>query len=312
MAGQKKSSKPAVSVGSRILWRPKVWGALAVLVAIGLGGQIAWQHFGPEIARRPQFLITADGIHISPPPPWVHSDIRAEVLRDSGLIGNLSVLEDGPALQQRARDAFAFHPWVKSVKRIVIGLPASLEVELEYRRPVAAVEATDGDAVTFLPVDASGVRLPEGDFNDVERRYLPRISGVTGRPVAGKTWGDPRVVDAAMLAAGLSDIWNELRLVEIVPSPQMQVRGESRYFTFDIVTSGGTRVVWGAARGQERDAAESPFDIKRKRLLDYASQQGHLDSVDGPAEVDVRIDLKVTARTARRPAESSEQATETK
>jgi hypothetical protein len=95
-------------------------------------------------------------------------------------------------------------------------------------------------------------------------------------------------------------VWHRLRLVEIVPSPEPQARGDVRFYTFEIVTSGGTRVVWGAAPGVEALAGESPFADKRRRLLDFALGGGRLDDIDGPATVDVRGELVITPRAARR------------
>ena len=196
------------------------------------------------------------------------------------------------------------------MKRIRVDLPASIEVELEYRRPLAVIEAATDDGPAYLPIDAAGVRLPDADFSPVERRLLPRISGITGRPAVGALWNDPRVIDGVRLVGSLADVWNELRLVEVVPSSHPQVRGEIRFYTFEITTSGGTRIVWGAAPGSERDAAESPLVVKRQRLLDYAAEHGKLDSIDSPAMVDVRNDLIVVPRTARRPL-ADEDATAT-
>ena len=103
------------------------------------------------------------------------------------------------------------------------------------------------------------------------------------------------------MAAQRGDGWGQLRLVEIIPSSHAQVRGDAQFYTFDIITSGGTRIVWGAAPGREQEAAESSFDIKRERLLKYATDKGQLDSIDGPASIDVRSDLVVSPRTARKP-----------
>jgi hypothetical protein len=287
--------------GVRILWRPKLWAALALLAAMGYAGHLAWQRFAPTIAEHPQYQITVEQIHITPPPEWVRSDVRGEVFRDAGLAGTLSVLNDREQLYRRVREAFGFHPWVASVRSIKSNLPAGLEVELDYRRPVAAVESSDGTSVAILPIDAAGVRLPDADFSEFERRLLPRISGTTVRPQIGERWNDARVTNAAELAARLVDVWNQLRLVEIIPSSHVQVRGDAQFYTFDIITSGGTRIVWGSAPGREEEAAESPFDVKRERLLKYAADQGKLDSIDGPASIDVRSELVVSPRTARRP-----------
>jgi hypothetical protein len=210
------------------------------------------------------------------------------------------VLDDWDTLSRRIKDAFEFHPWVASVERITKRLPAALDIELKYRRPVAAVESGDSSGVSFLPVDEHAVRLPEGDLSDAERLRLPRITGVTGRPLVGDTWNDPRVAGGAKLAAALSDVWQKLRLVEIISALGSTSDNDSQTYTYNIITSGGTRVVWGAAPGQENVTGESAFDMKRKRLMDYASQYGQLESINGPEEIDVRSDLIVKPRTARK------------
>jgi hypothetical protein len=192
-------------------------------------------------------------------------------------------------------------------------LPSSLEVEIKYRRPIAAVESSDPTGVMYLPIDDRAVRLPEGDLTETERLYLPRISGITGRPRVGDVWDDPRVIGGAKLAAQLSDVWQQLRLVEILANAQSSTRDDKPFYSFEIVTTGGTRIIWGATPGQEASSGDSPFVQKRQRLLDYATQHGKLESIDGPAVLDVRSDVVVTPKTARhKPAAATEEATQTK
>jgi len=280
-----------------------VWTGLAFLVGLGAGAHLLWQRGAPTVARHPQYQITAEVIRITPPPAWIRSDLKAQVLRDAGLT-TLSVLDDWDTLSRRIKDAFEFHPWVASVERITKRLPAALDIELKYRRPVAAVESGDSSGVSFLPVDEFAVRLPEGDLTDAERRYLPRITGVTGRPLVGDTWNDPQVIGGAKLAAALGDVWQKLRLVEIMSAINAATDNDSQTYSFNIITSGGTRVVWGAAPGQEIASGESAFDLKRKRLMDYAAQYGQLESINGPEEIDVRSDIVVKPRTARKKSAS--------
>ena len=280
--------------------RPRVWASLAALAVCGVVGHFFWRHYAPVVARHPQYQLTAENIHITPLPAWIRTDVKAEVLRDAGLAGNLSLLDDWDTLCRRISDAFRFHPWVASVGRIRQRLPAALEIDLEYRRPIAAVESTDSSGVAFLPIDVHAVRLPEADMSEIELRYLPRITGITGRPLLGDVWRDERVMGGAKLAAELADVWQPLRLVEIMPSIQLQSRGEEKFYTFEIIASGGTRIVWGTAPGQEVIAGESPCAVKRQRLLEFATKNGQLDSIDGPELVDVRSELVVTPRTARK------------
>jgi hypothetical protein len=293
--------------------RPRVWACLALIAGLGVGAQFLWLRTAPIVARDPQYLLSAERIRITTSPAWIRSDIKTQVLRDSGLIGNVSVLDDWDTLSRRVKDAFALHPWVASVERITRRLPSSLDVELKYRRPIAAVESGDATGVMFLPVDEHGIRLPEGDLTETERRYLPRVSGVQGRPLVGDVWNDPRVLGGVKLAAQLSDVWQKLRLVEILANVPSASRDEKPLYTFELVTTGGTRIIWGATPGQEASTGESPFEQKRKRLLDYASQHGKLETLDGPAVLDVRGDLIVTPRTARKKSDvKKESATQTK
>jgi hypothetical protein len=314
VGGERKSSKaePVSPAAPWSLGRPNIWTGLLCVLALCISGHVAWQWFAADIARHPQYQITSDHIRISPLPPWIHADIRAEALRDGGLVGTLSVLDDGEKLQQRVRDAFGFHPWVAAVRSIKLSLPATLDVDLEYRRPVAAVQIGAAQVATCSPIDAAAFRLPDADFSEVERRFLPRIVGVTGQPLVGKPWTDERVLEGARLAAGLGDVWSQLRLVEITPSADAHVRGDVRFHTFELTTSGGTRIRWGAAPGREPEAGESTFAVKRQRLVDYATQHGKLDSIEGPELVDVRNDLVVVPRTARRGPADEAKATETK
>jgi hypothetical protein len=312
LGAEKKSSKASAAEAEHgaLLGKPNFWTAVLFVLALAIGANLAWRQFGPAIARQPQYQISADHIRITPLPPWIHSDVRAEALRDGGLAGALSVLDDREELEQRVRNAFGSHPWVAAVNRIALSLPAAIEVELDYRRPVAAVEVAADKSTTYSPIDIAGVRLPNADFSETDRRYLPRIVGASDQPLVGKVWTDERVLEGAQLAAGLGDAWSKLRLVEMIPSAESQKRGELRFHTFELTTSGGTRIRWGAAPGHEADAGESPFEVKRQRLLDYAANNGKLDSIEGPELVDVRSDLVVVPRTAKR--QPSEDSTTTK
>jgi hypothetical protein len=282
-----------------------VWFGLGLLLIVGIGGHYMWRHQASSIAGLPQYQITAEAVRMTPLPPWIRSDVKTEVLRDAGLLGNLSLLDDWDTLVRRLRQAFEFHPWIAEVKQIKRRLPNSLEIEVEYRRPIAVVESSGPSGVALLPIDDAAIRLPEADLTDVERHYLPRIANVTGRPLVGETWDDPRVLGGARLASALIDVWQPLRLVEILPSAHQTVYAESRFYTYEIVTSGRTRIVWGAAPGEEQLAGESPTTEKRKRLLDYAATTGKLDSIDGPASVDIRRSLIVVPRVAKRKADAT-------
>ena len=190
-------SSSAASPPSRIL-----------LAAASLGGSAAscWPSASaatslgsttrPTIARHPQYQITAENIHITPPPPWIRSDIKAEVLRDAGLVGNaLGARRLGQRLPQRVRDAFEFHPWVASVERITKRLPSVAR----HRARLSPADrggriGRSRTASRFLPIDEHA-SPPAG------RRFHATSSAATcrGSPAspAGRSWAmrwdDPRV-----------------------------------------------------------------------------------------------------------------------
>lgn len=308
-----KSDSPPLPESPPRRFRPRAWISIVMLAAFGVGAHFLWQHFEPAVARDAHYLLTAKDIQITPLPAWIRTDIKTDALRNAGLLGTVSALDDWELLSHRLKEAFEFHPWVAAVKRISRQTPTSLAIDLEYRRPIAAVESSDPNGVMFLPIDPNAVRLPEGDLSEAERRYLPRISGITGRPLVGDRWDDPRVVGGAKLAAQLADVWQKLRLVEIVATLQSAAHDEKQVYRYELVTTGGTRIVWGMMPGDESAGGESPFPQKRQRLLDYAAQHGKLESIDGPAVLDVRSELVVTPRTARHKKEATaDDATQTK
>lgn len=292
-----KDKSAATDSTARIVWlRPRVLLILAVLAALGYFGHQAWQQNVPAVRRDPHYAITPERIHVSPQPDWIHTDVRNEVCREGRLAGNLSLLDDGESLQ-RIKDAFERHPWVASVERITKRLPAGVDVQIEYRRPVAAIETVGQHRAELLAVDQTGMRLPEKDMSEAERRYLPRITRVQERPQVGERWTDPRVEPAVRLAVGLAGVWRSLRLFEI--EPQSASVDGSLPIAFSILTSGGTRIVWGSAPGDE-PPGESAFATKLKLLQSYAAENGNLGTIYGPEQLDVRSDLRIQPRAARK------------
>ncbi len=303
MASRKKKRKKQPPLGAwartkQLLWlRARVLVALFVVVLLGWGLRAVWQHVAPSIIQRDRYLLAAEKITISTLPEWITADLRMEVVRNSGLDRQLSVLDD--AFASVVQDAFVLHPWVESVNKITKSYPPAVHVELTFRHPVAVVELASPQGVQLIPVDPHGVQLPAKDVPDIRKRYLPRIGGIVGRPPVGQQWADLRVVGAAELAEKLASTWESLHLVDILPSALPEIRDGHRYFVFNLITRGGTQIVWGAAPSNAPPDEDS-FEAKLRRLRDCANQHGPLDSVRGPAVVDVRHEVAITPRTVKK------------
>ncbi len=221
------------------------------------------------------------------------------MVRDAGLEGRLSILEDG--LVHALENSFRLHPWVESVDRITKSSPPAVHLDLTYRRPVAVVEIASREGALLLPADKNGIHLPANDVPAIRRNSLPRISGIVGQPPTGQRWDDPRVAGAADLANRLSAVWQTYHLANILPSARPEIHSEHRYYVFNLITRGGTRIVWGAI-APAGSSGEADFQTKLERLKQCAERFGPLDTVRGPAVVDIRRGLIVEPRTAKKPA----------
>ena len=113
----------------------------------------------PNLAERPEYRIALSQIQLSPLPTLpVPANLLEQVAQQAGLPDELSLLDE--TLTVDLASAFRRHPWVAKVVRVRKSFPASITVELEYRRPVLMAQVPDGQ----IPLDADGIILPTADF----------------------------------------------------------------------------------------------------------------------------------------------------
>ena len=310
MAAKKAKSKRGSAVINPRLKGLFAWiagpGRTAVLIlaiVAALAGSVffLWGKYGDRVLASDEYWVTPARVDITPPPPWVRSDIRAQVFRDASLDGRLSIMD--PDLVERIANAFSLHPWVAEVLRTRKRHPGRVEVELVYRRPVCMVR-TGGQ---LLPVDAEGILLPAGDFSPVEALRYPRLEEIRTVPLgtAGTRWGDARVFGGAQIAAAFGPAWGDLSLDRIVPSKATAV-GYADEPTFELYTRGGTRILWGRAPGMDLPG-EVPAPEKVARLKRYKQEHGTLEGINGPQKLDVRSlrSMQGAPRTAGKPKEQA-------
>jgi hypothetical protein len=252
-----------------------------LIAGLALGAAAAFRYVYPHFAASGLYTVTQEKVIVTPKPPWIRADIRAEVFRDPSLEGPLSSLDD--KLAERIGRAFSLHPWVASAKARKRPT-AEVEVEVVYRRPVCMVEQPGGP----LPVDIEGVLLPSDDFSPLDKKSYPCLSGVDTAPLApaGQRWGDGRVVGGAEIAAALAEVWQPWKLERIVPSPRAPAARVEP--TYQLVTRGGTRILWGLAP-DSKAAGEISAAEKVARLRQYLADYGTFEGRDGPQELDVRM-----------------------
>ena len=269
---------------ARILARPQYRGPLlagGVLLCAIVGFAVAWNRWGEPATKGPDYVVTPDRISLTPQPAWIHANVKAEVVRAGGL-SRLDLRE--PKLVEQVAEAFALHAWVAKVVRVEKRFPAHVAVEVEYRRPVAAVEITLGGRRQLLFVDADSILLPSADFAQNQAGDYLRIAGVSGGPagVYGAPWGDERVAGAARIAAAIGPRFKDAGLYRILPAEQ-----SGGHITYELRTAGDTRVIWGAPPGREGAQEPSP-EQKFAVLMTLIADKGPLDRPGGERLIDLR------------------------
>ena len=256
-----------------------------VLVAFGGGWYLVWRRVGPGVLSSEDYRLTADAVEITPVPEWIHKqdrDICREVFRDASLDGGRLPIND-PGLAEKIRSAFALNPWVAKVHSVRKYHPARVKVDLVYRRPVCVVEI----GTERLPVDRDGVLLPREDLTSTEAARYPRLVRIDGltNTLVGQRWNDPRVAGAAEIADAFGSAWEKLALEMIVPlSAAATDRGPD--CSYELVTRGGTRILWGRAPSSAFPGESSPAE-KVGRLQQYFREHGTLEGPSGPQPLDL-------------------------
>jgi len=285
----KSSSKAAAAPAAPSFWtQPGTW--LCLLCGIAAITAAVWLPFSlPDLTEREEYQFSLLETHLPPLSPWVPQTILEQVIKNGELPERVSLLE--PGLSERVAQAWERHPWVKSVKSVHITRQRTLEVDVEFRTPIAFVEVPGG----LYPIDTEGVLLPPGDFELSDISRLPRIQGVKTLP-KGKTgtfWQDPVVSSAATLAAllapdlNLETYWNRFGFKAVVAPDVDPATASPEQLVFEIETNGGSRVLWGKIPGVDR--LEPTSNVKLARLQDYVTRFGGLDGSNGPQKIDIRL-----------------------
>lgn len=298
-AGPNPSDVPAVPPRVPMrdrLFRPQTLVVLAFLLSLPVLGPWLWRQL-PDLHSQPEYQLAFDQIQLEPQLP---ADLPAgflhQVREGAQLEPFLSVLD--PELPRILAEAFAQHPWVAQVVSVRNLYPATVSVELVYRRPVAMIQVNSG----YYAVDARGVLLPPGDFQaSALQRYVP-VRGVRSRPrgAAGTEWGDPVVTGAASLAEFLGPRWQTLELAAIEVAPETAVPRDGDEPRFDLVTRGGSRILWGRAPGSQHPG-ELAASQKLGRLEKYLAEFGSFERPRGPYEIDIRHWQEISRRSLENP-----------
>jgi hypothetical protein len=85
-----------------------------------------------------------------------------------------------------------------------------------------------------------------------------------------------------------------------VPAEKPEFFAERKFYLYDIVTTGGTLIHWGAAPHRGPPGESTPEE-KRGRLRKFVAEHGPLNTIQSPSILKVRSDLEATPRVAEGP-----------
>ncbi len=290
--------------------RRGVLTAMALLAALGLGFKALWNTVGPSIAHSDRYLITPASTTITPPPAWVRHPVVERAFQRGGIEQALSVLDPPESFEQPLAEAFASDPWVRSVQAIQKSPPNRVDLQVEYRTPLAAVVL----GKDLMPIDVEGAVLPRGDLSRDQVSWMPRIEFneyQTRPPVVGQVWAEPRVAGAAAIVAGFGPLWDELDLFSVGVEALPDVRAGRRFWSYKLYSTGKTTIMWGASP-LNSPPDESEFATKVDRLKRLVTRYGRLDSEQtSPLLIDLRDGVaefrQVKLRTEKRLAAKPDQ-----
>ncbi len=281
MAAKKRKESEPIAAGETLASGAAGFvGATVILAGLIVVAFFAWKHWARPALNPTLYQLTPDNVQIPPAPPWIRSDIKAEVFRD-GSLAEASALETD--LTPRIAQAFEMHPWVAEVTRVSKQAPAHVVVDLTYRQPVAWVEVPEGmfgqPEQGALPIDGKSVLLPQADFTKDDLGLFIRID-VENLSMSGPTgtvWGDPRVAGAAAIASVIGEHWRELGLYEIKALADYSQSNTPARTRYELCTPNSKRLNWGSAPGQE-PPGEPPAATKLRLLREYVERRGPLDA----------------------------------
>ena len=287
--------------------RAAVFVQAAVAAAVIFALYLTWEQRREKTLGESQYRAGKQHIVIQDPPPWISPRFIDEVLKDApDLAGEINITDRGQV--ERFYRALTHHPWVKRVKSLKISYPANIVASIEFREPIALVEASDHYEGEYensvFPIDCEGTLLPD-DYLTASMALDPSsvydyiwIAGIQSTPMGGtgEPWNDPAVEDAAMLADFLSDKFVRLGIQKISLPPNQQLNELEADARFELITTHNRKIPWGVfpaspvisarkqADGQQRsETLKSELFAREQRkvdwLVDLIQRYGSLDDV---------------------------------
>jgi len=191
-------------------------------------------------------------------PPWISKTDLAQLKAEgTAAVKNHSVFEAG--LSRKLALACERNSWVERVREVKLRYPAQMELELDYRKPVAKLSQG-----AVLDRQGFGLNLPT---DTPGARELPTLIGVAQKnPAPGQRASEKTVVDALDLFAIVRDTLakspGNLRVTSV----------ELKDGMWRVATDRGPMIMWGAFTDDppiDEPRTHEKADGLRRRLTEW-------------------------------------------
>ncbi|MBI5367961.1 MAG: hypothetical protein HZA54_13055 [Planctomycetes bacterium] len=239
------------------------WGAATAIV-----GTVAWmlllvhRKVYDHLLTEERYKLDPRSLAVIARPQWAGSGIDFSVGANFPYAGRVSIFEKD--LVAHLAGYYGQNPWVARVVRIRKELPNRLRVQLEIRKPVAAVEQKG----SYYLVDRDAVRLPGKYPRRPDLAYdVPVLIGVpTVPPAPGQAWRDAAVDAGVAVAQTLLD-YELMKSMKLIAIDVENVGGRKSARESEVVLWAEEMVPiqWGRATVTEK-FGEVPVELKMKNL----------------------------------------------
>lgn len=230
---------------TRRIWKGTGWvfaGICLVTVVVFMHKQIY-----AYLIQQPDYMISVQKRTSVQFPSWVDDRVKQQIYSrfDRRKISTLD-----PNSIQYMKNVYEQSPWIRRVRKIQKKYPNTIKVQLEFRRPMAAVRGNDR---FWYLVDRKGVRLP-GKYRRVPDRFgwVYRMEGFRDTPPeTGEKWENSRVLAMSRLIQKMYrfGLHNRLdiRAMRLVSTDAKWKQGLGKVI---LVTEENVQVSWGHPPGR--------------------------------------------------------------
>lgn len=283
---------------SGVLFNPTFLLILVTAATVVIANQL-WEQHRSIIVDLENFRLTEEKLKINDPPPWGERNLNEWLLSELSADQAATLLE--PSLIKQTLSVFKQVGWVEDVKKIE-KTRAGLDIELQYRIPVAVVELDRNNVKAWplkkpprlFPVDRSGMIMPDELAIDIPLLRLTIFE--PGRFTHLDTWTpwpDERILEGCRIADFFAQHWRSLGLYRITTLrlPDQPFDAE---VPFELWTdrAAATKIVWGNPPGKEAPG-EAKAEQKLQLLFELQAKYGPLNQLPA-VKIDIRTGTPVT------------------